>query len=221
MSLGEWEPYSEYRHVLILNRSPDGQALMLSSSDGYCSIVVFDVAELGTVHPTQQHHRQLAAIAQSHSHSHSTPTPYHPPSASSTPVPHSPAISLMRQSPAPARSEREGSTSSSVAPHQSTSIPPLFITTPHPPPPSSTASSVDPVLPTPGDESDKDPAIGVKTIGASGSEVGSMSSVQTGMGSVPHDDPKRMPGGGQRQQSPGEGQGPKKKRRVALTQLEE
>ncbi|KAJ9119150.1 hypothetical protein QFC22_003641 [Naganishia vaughanmartiniae] len=59
--------------------SPAGDCLVLTSSDGYCSIVVFDVAELGSLHPTQQHHRQLQAIAQSHS-GHVTNTHSLPPS---------------------------------------------------------------------------------------------------------------------------------------------
>lgn len=55
---------------------------------------VFDVAELGSLHPTQQHHRQLQAIAQSHSghvtNAHSlppSPAPGHtiPMSTNSTP----------------------------------------------------------------------------------------------------------------------------------------
>ncbi|KAJ9103190.1 hypothetical protein QFC21_002613 [Naganishia friedmannii] len=74
--------------------SPAGDCLVLTSSDGYCSIVVFDVAELGSLHPTQQHHRQLQAIAQSHSghvmNAHSlppSPAPGHaiPTSVNSTP----------------------------------------------------------------------------------------------------------------------------------------
>ncbi|CAD6581065.1 MAG: hypothetical protein TREMPRED_002918 [Tremellales sp. Tagirdzhanova-0007] len=170
--------------------SPDGQALMLSSADGYCSIVVFDMAELGTVHPTQQHHRQLAAIAQSHSHSSS----YAPPS-----VPHSPALSTMRQSPAPGmvRSEREGSASSSIAP------PPLFVPSHHPP--SSTASSTDPTLPTPGEESE---AIGFSKT------VSSESDSSTGLGinaGVQEAISKRS--------VPASGDEPRKKRRVALTHL--
>ncbi|WVF68167.1 hypothetical protein IAT40_002932 [Kwoniella sp. CBS 6097] len=155
--------------------SPDGQALMLSSSDGYCSIVVFDPLELGTVHPTQQHHRQLAAIAQSHSHSShptmATPVSHHSGSAAATPVPHSPAVSVARQSPAPqfARHDREGSTASSVitnatAPsgHPSTSTGtsqglPLYGVgssgQAHRPPSSvASISSADPILPTPGEE---------------------------------------------------------------------
>lgn len=89
--------------------SPDGQAMMLSSADGYCSIVVFDLGELGTVHPTQQHHRQLAAIAQSHG-------------GNATPVPQSPSVT--HASPAPPRSERESSVASSAAPASRVLAPP-------------------------------------------------------------------------------------------------
>jgi len=113
--------------------------MMLSSADGYCSIVVFDLGELGTVHPTQQHHRQLAAIAHSHGGSAS---------ASATPMPLSPSVATMRTSPAPLRSDRESSTASSIPTSQTQ--PPLF---PGARPPSSTASSDHP-LPTPGDEWD-------------------------------------------------------------------
>jgi len=54
-------------------RAPDGQSLMLASSDGYCSIVIFD--EFLPLHHTQQHNIQLQAIASSVStpqHSHHT-----------------------------------------------------------------------------------------------------------------------------------------------------
>ncbi|WWC65230.1 uncharacterized protein I303_107846 [Kwoniella dejecticola CBS 10117] len=163
--------------------SPDGQTLMLSSSDGYCSIVVFDLTELGTVHPTQQHHKQLSAIAQSHSHGSSgsathMPTPLSYREASSanatpTPTPQSPAVSVagqgQRHSPAPAsfasasRSDREGSTaSSSFMP----SVPaaPVFLPIPSGPSGQSGTGSVaslstnstllEGVLPTPSDEGD-------------------------------------------------------------------
>lgn len=113
--------------------SPDGQSMLLSSADGYCSLVVFDLGELGTVHPTQQHHRQLAAIAQSHGGA----TP-------STPMPHSPNVSTMRTSPAPPRSERESSVASSAP------IPPPLFGGHRPA--SGSVSSVDQPLPTPADE---------------------------------------------------------------------
>ncbi|KAL7422845.1 Chromatin assembly factor 1 subunit [Cryptotrichosporon argae] len=175
--------------------SPDGQTLLLSSADGYCSIVVFDLGELGTVHPTQQHHRQLAAIAQHHGGggaAHPTPS-----SASATPVPHSPLISTTRQSPAPPRSERESSTSSSIAP------PPHFAH-PHPHPipplrpPSSTASAVsDTVVATPDASADEDAA--------------PATDAAHGIGMQPADGAKRTAEAG--------ADAPKKKRRVALQHL--
>jgi chromatin assembly factor 1 subunit B len=130
------------------------------------------MAELGTLHPTQQHHRQLQAIVQHHSHTSSSshlPASVHAtPSLSGTPIPPSPAVSTMRQSPAPARSERESSTSSSIAlpgPALSTtgSLPsqshgaasvPVSGTNQRYPAPSSVASSAEQTVPTPGDESD-------------------------------------------------------------------
>ena len=45
-------------------RSPDGQSLMLSSRDGYCTLVVFD--EILPAHHTQQHTLQLQSIAHHH-----------------------------------------------------------------------------------------------------------------------------------------------------------
>ncbi|KAG9124991.1 hypothetical protein FRC07_009435 [Ceratobasidium sp. 392] len=48
--------------------APDGQSLMLASSDGYCSLVVFD--DVLPLYHTQQHNLQLHSIAASHSHSH-------------------------------------------------------------------------------------------------------------------------------------------------------
>ncbi|ORY31231.1 WD40-repeat-containing domain protein [Naematelia encephala] len=181
--------------------SPDGQTLMLSSADGYCSIVVFDMAELGTAHPTQQHHRQLAAIAQSHSHA----APHA--SAVSTPVPQSPAVSLMRQSPAPPRSEREGSTSSSITvPPQSTSIPPLFVA-----PPSSVSSATELILPTPGDEREG------FIFGRTARSESVSSSVAAGLGLSGPGEESLIASGQKRAVE--EGDGPKKKRRVALTHL--
>ena len=199
---------------------------MLSSADGYCSIVVFDLAELGTVHPTQQHHRQLQAIAQSHSHPHS--------------VPHSPAVSQMRQSPAPPsqRSEREGSTASSVAGPpsiagslQSLPVPPLplfglsGVTVP--PPPSSTTSSTEPVPRTPVDEPSELQIVG--RIGRSESASSTTGPPQVSLGglglqAVSGDEGPKRPAPpaieGDGADSAADG-GPKKKRRVALTHLGE
>lgn len=73
--------------------APDGQSLMLASSDGYCSIVVFD--EILPLHHTQQHNLQLQSIVQSH-----TVSPSHAREHSgvfnynSGVPPHSPALSI-------------------------------------------------------------------------------------------------------------------------------
>lgn len=169
--------------------SPDGQAMMLSSADGYCSIVVFDLGELGTVHPTQQHHRQLAAIAHSHGGS----------SATATPMPHSPSVSTMRASPAPPRSEREESVASSAA--QAPLARSLFPGTGRPS--SSSVSSVDQPLPTPSDETESFVGGGLRRpSGESDSTVGLGLSDDTG-----------------KRERPDEGAAPKKKRRVVLTHL--
>jgi len=68
-------------------RSPDGQCLVLSSRDGYCTIVVFD--EILAAHHTQQHTLQIQSIANHHSvpltYSSSTPAPT-PGSTPSIPV---------------------------------------------------------------------------------------------------------------------------------------
>ncbi|KZO94602.1 WD40 repeat-like protein [Calocera viscosa TUFC12733] len=45
--------------------APDGQSLIMSSNDGYCSIVVFD--DPLPLYERQQHHVQMAAIAEHHS----------------------------------------------------------------------------------------------------------------------------------------------------------
>ncbi|WWD20746.1 hypothetical protein CI109_105222 [Kwoniella shandongensis] len=209
--------------------SPDGQTLMLSSSDGYCSIVVFDLAELGTVHPTQQHQRQLQAIAHTHGHSHAHHGSL---SASATPVPHSPAVSVTRQSPAPGtnRSEREGSTASSIA-GAGAYVPPLFgglggatPVTPaaaaggvtHPTP-SSVASSADPILPTPSEEVEGFSF--PKTVSESGSSTAGLG---LGLGQGAEDGGQGLKRGSGQVENPASGEeAPKKKRRVALTHLGE
>ncbi|QRV84789.1 WD repeat-containing protein [Ceratobasidium sp. AG-Ba] len=72
--------------------APDGQSLMLASSDGYCSLVVFD--DVLPLYHTQQHNLQLHSIAASHSHKHShsmsNQTPVRPsasPAISTAPLP--------------------------------------------------------------------------------------------------------------------------------------
>ncbi|OJT03688.1 hypothetical protein TRAPUB_5716 [Trametes pubescens] len=54
-----------YDEFTDMSWSPDGQCLLLSSRDGYCTIVVFD--EILPVHHTQQHTLQLQSIAHHHS----------------------------------------------------------------------------------------------------------------------------------------------------------
>lgn len=80
-------------------RSPDGQCLMLSSRDGYCTIVVFD--EILTAHHVQQQTLQFQSIAHNHSvplTSSSTLTPSTTPALSTISLPPSlsPRISSKR-----------------------------------------------------------------------------------------------------------------------------
>ncbi|KAM6501228.1 chromatin assembly complex protein [Amanita muscaria] len=64
--------YDEFTDV---SWSPDGQCLMLSSRDGYCTLVVFD--EIVPAHHTQQHALQLQSIAHNLSVPLSLSTPHH------------------------------------------------------------------------------------------------------------------------------------------------
>lgn len=70
-------------------RSPDGQCLILSARDGYCTLVIFD--EIIPAHHTQQHTLQMQSIAQHHSvqltTSGAVPTPLSTPSVSTTGLP--------------------------------------------------------------------------------------------------------------------------------------
>ncbi|TFK73115.1 hypothetical protein BDN72DRAFT_814927 [Pluteus cervinus] len=50
-----------YDEFTDMSWSPDGQCLILTSRDGYCTIVIFD--EILPTHPTQQHSLQLQSIA--------------------------------------------------------------------------------------------------------------------------------------------------------------
>ncbi|CDO77760.1 hypothetical protein BN946_scf184993.g23 [Trametes cinnabarina] len=54
-----------YDEFTDMSWSPDGQCLILSSRDGYCTIVVFD--EILPAYHTQQHTLQLQSIAHHHS----------------------------------------------------------------------------------------------------------------------------------------------------------
>jgi chromatin assembly factor 1 subunit B len=80
-------------------RSPDGQCLMLSSRDGYCTIVVFD--EILAAHHVQQQTLQFQSIAHNHCvplMSSSTLTPSTTPALSTISLPPSlsPRISSKR-----------------------------------------------------------------------------------------------------------------------------
>lgn len=79
-------------------RSHDGQILIMASSDGYCSVAVFD--EEMPLHPVQQHNLQLQSIALAHSHGLLSHT------SSQHPVPNSPAIHPV-YAPSPAVSVKD------------------------------------------------------------------------------------------------------------------
>jgi len=61
-----------YDEFTDLTWSPDGQCLILSSRDGYCTLIVFD--EILPAYHTQQHTLQLQSIA----HHNSLPISYPP-----------------------------------------------------------------------------------------------------------------------------------------------
>ncbi|KAG8896430.1 hypothetical protein FRB99_008891 [Tulasnella sp. 403] len=79
-----------YASFTDMSWAPDGQSLMLASSDGYCSIVVFD--DILPLYHTQQHNLQLQSIVQSHTVSPSH-VREHSFSHGGVP-PHSPALSF-------------------------------------------------------------------------------------------------------------------------------
>ncbi|KAH9903220.1 WD40 repeat-like protein [Cubamyces lactineus] len=77
-----------YDEFTDMSWSPDGQCLILSSRDGYCTIVVFD--EILPAHHTQQHTLQLQSIAHHHSlplTTSSAATPLSTPSMHATALP--------------------------------------------------------------------------------------------------------------------------------------
>ncbi|PPQ96476.1 hypothetical protein CVT26_010470 [Gymnopilus dilepis] len=93
-----------YDEFTDMSWSPDGQCLILSSRDGYCTIVVFD--DIIPAYHTQQHTLQLQSIAHHHSVPISYPTnsnhaasssthitPAATPSIASVGLPHTPASS--------------------------------------------------------------------------------------------------------------------------------
>ena len=79
---------------MCYHRSPDGQCLMLSSRDGYCTIVVFD--EILPSYHTQQQTLQLQSIA------HHNSVPISSSSAIATPLstPSTNTVALPSASPA-------------------------------------------------------------------------------------------------------------------------
>ncbi|KAJ3814606.1 WD40 repeat-like protein [Lentinula aff. lateritia] len=106
--------------------SPDGQTLILSSRDGYCTLVIFD--EIFPAYQTQQQALQLQSIA----HQHSVPiTPgslhIHAPSASSrvgtpsaTPVFGNVGLPpMLPPSPSPSQSKRPSGSVPSITPSSS------------------------------------------------------------------------------------------------------
>ncbi|OCH91181.1 WD40 repeat-like protein [Obba rivulosa] len=78
-----------YDEFTDMTWSPDGQCLMMSSRDGYCTIAVFD--EILPVHHTQQHMLQLQSIAHHHSvpltNTSTTVTPLSTPAVTSAALP--------------------------------------------------------------------------------------------------------------------------------------
>ncbi|KAL0945830.1 hypothetical protein HGRIS_012114 [Hohenbuehelia grisea] len=73
-----------YDEFTDLSWSPDGQCLILSSRDGYCTLIMFD--EILAAHHTQQHALQMQSIAHQHSVPLITTTPSHSLSVAGTPL---------------------------------------------------------------------------------------------------------------------------------------
>ncbi|EJF59880.1 WD40 repeat-like protein [Dichomitus squalens LYAD-421 SS1] len=98
-----------YDEFTDMSWSPDGQCLMLSSRDGYCTLVVFD--EILPAYHTQQHTLQLQSIAHHHalpltnSASSTMATPLSTPSTHAVGLPTlSPITSLPMPLPTPSSS---------------------------------------------------------------------------------------------------------------------
>ncbi|GJJ14783.1 hypothetical protein Clacol_009051 [Clathrus columnatus] len=97
--------------MVSLRRSPDGQCLMLSSRDGFCTIVIFDE------HLPQYHTQQQALQLQSLAHSigsHPPLTPVHTLSPIVSTHSHSPSIPAKRSEP-PSGSESNTKSQESTA----------------------------------------------------------------------------------------------------------
>ncbi|KZT43279.1 WD40 repeat-like protein [Sistotremastrum suecicum HHB10207 ss-3] len=96
-----------YDEFTDMSWSPDGQCLLLSSRDGYCTIVIFD--EPIPLHSSQQHALQLQTIAQSHTQQ--------------SPVTHTAGVPLPFPSPAPSHAGSVPPLSSSSAGSNVVSLP--------------------------------------------------------------------------------------------------
>ncbi|RDB17163.1 putative WD repeat-containing protein C26H5.03 [Hypsizygus marmoreus] len=72
-----------YDEFTDMTWSPDGQCLIVSSRDGYCTLITFD--EILPAHHTQQHTLQLQSIA----HHHSVPVAYSSSSSATHQIPSS------------------------------------------------------------------------------------------------------------------------------------
>ncbi|KAF9531090.1 WD40-repeat-containing domain protein [Crepidotus variabilis] len=74
-----------YDEFTDMSWSPDGQCLILSSRDGYCTLIAFD--DILPAYHTQQHTLQLQSIAHHHSLPLTVSTPSHAPSSSTQVTP--------------------------------------------------------------------------------------------------------------------------------------
>ncbi|TDL27865.1 WD40 repeat-like protein [Rickenella mellea] len=112
-----------YDEFTDMTWSPDGQCLLMTSRDGYCTIAVFD--EPLPAHHTQQQGIQLQSIANahSHSHSHSASHAYHPstPSSSSSSLPQS-STPLLPPTPTPLKRSEPLSTPAASSDDNSASV---------------------------------------------------------------------------------------------------
>ncbi|THH32836.1 hypothetical protein EUX98_g1331 [Antrodiella citrinella] len=81
-----------YDEFTDMSWSPDGQCLMLSSRDGYCTLVVFD--DIMSAHHTQQQTLQLQSIAHHHSLPLTNSTAATPLSTPSLPISALPNINI-------------------------------------------------------------------------------------------------------------------------------
>ncbi|KAG5644491.1 hypothetical protein DXG03_008318 [Asterophora parasitica] len=86
-----------YDEFTDLTWSPDGQCLIVSSRDGYCTLITFD--EILPAHHTQQHTLQLQSIAHHHSVPISTSSSYVAPTHHTHPFPHSHQSSIITATP--------------------------------------------------------------------------------------------------------------------------